>query len=240
MLKNVKGYSLNQMLLTVAVVGILVAISLPQYQRFRLQVLGEKGIQAAATAKQLINSIYLDKNPNQYPPASQMSGNNLSQWVAPTNLQDVQDLIELLDSSCHTLRDMLDIILRTGSNSAPQKCYYDENSGSLILEAYSPKAGCTSQYSCGPPYVSYVNAFDPLPPSVDLNGNFNALLKDFKPVLPAGSRVTCTDYRSTPIIRDDLGYTHCEARGAQCDHLSVTVASNPSSAFTCSYVGIWD
>jgi type IV pilus assembly protein PilA len=57
-MKNKKGFTLIELMITVAIVGILAAIALPAYQDYTVRAQVTEGISLAAGAKPTINDFY--------------------------------------------------------------------------------------------------------------------------------------------------------------------------------------
>lgn len=51
----------------------------------------------------IINDVYFEQNPNEYP-ADNLFPNQFIQWVTPTNLQDAQELMDILNNYCRTFQ----------------------------------------------------------------------------------------------------------------------------------------
>ncbi len=101
---NRKGmFTINEMMIVGVVAVTIMVIAWPgiqnAIQNSRMQHMSHILFRIQA----LMNDMYQEQNPNEYP-ADAVFPNNFVTWVAPTNLQDAQELMEILNSYCKTFQ----------------------------------------------------------------------------------------------------------------------------------------
>ena len=99
------GVTMQQVVITTAIIGILALIAIPKYQRVRYDAKKEYLIQVVAQIHKTLMSMFLEQNPNEFPPDGVIP-DGLDAWVTPTALQDKEELEDLLEE-CDRLNDDL-------------------------------------------------------------------------------------------------------------------------------------
>ncbi len=92
---NKRGLSLNEVVVSVAIVVVVAAVALPKFKSTFWA--GDRNAieQFLVQVQETIKSIYIDQNPNQYPPESTLP-ENYTTWAMPTSLQSFEELKALL------------------------------------------------------------------------------------------------------------------------------------------------
>ena len=136
-LSGKKGFTLPEVMLTVALVGAVTAISIPQYQRIHENVETAKSTQLLKQIQLAIQNLYLDHNPNQFPPTSVMP-DGLDVWAAPAALQDIDSMKKSLSELCNDgskgVGPSGKAPLTLAGASGSQNCIYSETSGAFAIE----------------------------------------------------------------------------------------------------------
>ena len=131
--KNNKGFSLTDVLIVTAIIAGAAAVSFPIYNRVRLNARAEELQQILTRVQADLKNIYLEQNPNEYPPVN-IFPNGLTTWATPTNLQTIQDLVDLVNHYCANYGQ---------HSTAPFQCSYTLPGAAIIGGTTPPEFNLT-------------------------------------------------------------------------------------------------
>ncbi|PIQ86455.1 MAG: hypothetical protein COV74_04580 [Candidatus Omnitrophica bacterium CG11_big_fil_rev_8_21_14_0_20_45_26] len=132
--KKMGGWTATDVMMTMAIAGVIILLSYPFYQRTQLNAQKDSLSVAISQIHKIMKDIYMDQNPNQYPPDYAWP-NGLTGWATPTNLQNIEDLQDLLKTLCHG----------SGSGGFPggagtYECYYKQRGSGQDYDLLITKA----------------------------------------------------------------------------------------------------
>jgi prepilin-type N-terminal cleavage/methylation domain-containing protein len=85
-MKRTKGFTLIELMIVVAIVGILAAIAIPAYQDYTVRARVTEGLSLAASAKLAVEETY--QSTNAFPATQATTG-----YVSPTATTNVQSVV---------------------------------------------------------------------------------------------------------------------------------------------------
>ncbi len=102
--KNQKGFlNVSEMVVVGAIAVTIMVIAWPGIQNARQSARVTHMAHILFRIQTLMNDINREQNPNEYPP-DEIVATSLPTWAAPTNLQDVNELLEILRQYCRTFQ----------------------------------------------------------------------------------------------------------------------------------------
>jgi len=146
-----KGFTLIELMIVVAIIGILAAIAIPAYQDYTIRAQVTEGLNLASDLKAAIGELYADKgdktqinsNAGGLPAATDKTGKYVKQILVTDGTIEItfgNDANKKIDGSKLTLQP--------GANPNGDVVWYCGGSGTSLLEKYLP-ASCRNNSTHG-------------------------------------------------------------------------------------------
>lgn len=132
MRKNQQGFTLIELMIVVAIIGILAAIAIPAYQDYTIRAQVSEGMSLASGVRTAVSEYY------------QATGN----WPANNGEAGVSQAASITGNYVSQVAVNGSTITATFSDTAPQRANNRIANGTLVLQGSVPQPGSV-QWTCG-------------------------------------------------------------------------------------------